>query len=394
MKNIFYFLLITFLFVPGALAASTRFSDVPSSHPNLDAIQYVKDQEIVDGYEDGTFKPDNSINRAEFTKIIMEAVFPGESRGIRCFTDVNNEWFAKYVCRAKVEGIISGYPDGYFKPAVYISFAEAAKIIVNAFEINTGIRTDDPVWYKPYVDELGLKHAIPMSIDSFSKNITRGEMAEIIYRLKGDPGVTESQTYDSILHPPVDLLNDYNASFESFDSDWKLYTDNTLGFSIKAPKLVSYYKCGREPVDVNIPTQVFHDEKSAYISIDYSYDWETCEKIYHDSLAIIKERKIDYWQIQTAGAQNDNELNVFIKNTFGENCVSGSKGPTSQIGAYNVKLDSSVYGSTCYNDSKAYVIKYYPQKSRIAYWFIEENGTWNKGTTLFDQTMIDSFKFE
>jgi hypothetical protein len=52
------------------------FSDVSSGHVNYDAIKYVQDNGIVSGYQDGTFKPDKTINRAEFTKIIVAARFP------------------------------------------------------------------------------------------------------------------------------------------------------------------------------------------------------------------------------------------------------------------------------------------------------------------------------
>ena len=50
------------------------FQDIPTSHPNFAAITYVKDQGIVNGYPDNTYRPANLINRAEFTKIVIGAV--------------------------------------------------------------------------------------------------------------------------------------------------------------------------------------------------------------------------------------------------------------------------------------------------------------------------------
>ena len=113
------------------LASGAAFKDVPSTHPNSDAIHYVQAQAIVEGYPDGTFRPDNPINRAEFTKIIIEAYFQGQADGRDCFPDVGAEWFAKYVCFAKARNIIAGYPDGNFYPANDINFAEVAKILAN-----------------------------------------------------------------------------------------------------------------------------------------------------------------------------------------------------------------------------------------------------------------------
>ena len=193
------------IFAPLAYAA---FSDVKSSSIFYDAISYVQSQQIVEGYSDGTYKPDININRAEFTKIIINAVYSSSvideclqnetepTNEAAFFPDVpKTEWFAKYVCVAKVNGIIQGYPDGTFKPADDIKFVEAAKIIVNGFKYQTSA---DAIWYAPFVIELGNRHAIPTSIITFEKLISRGEMAEMIYRLKAEVTDKESLTYEDI----------------------------------------------------------------------------------------------------------------------------------------------------------------------------------------------------
>ncbi len=192
----FAYLAAMFLCVLSLRYAYAGFSDVPSSHSNSDAISYVQTQGVVSGYPDGNYYPDRTINRAEFTKIVIEAEFDDSdiadciadsvqaSWSYAFFPDVPKDaWFAKYVCVAKTNNVIGGYPDGTFKPADNINFAEAAKIIVSAsgYEV-----TSDPVWYKPYVDALSEDSAIPVSISSLSKAITRGDMAEIVYRLMAE----------------------------------------------------------------------------------------------------------------------------------------------------------------------------------------------------------------
>ena len=52
-----------------------NFSDLDSSHENYTAISYVESEGIVDGYSDGTYQADRTINRAEFTKIIVGSVY-------------------------------------------------------------------------------------------------------------------------------------------------------------------------------------------------------------------------------------------------------------------------------------------------------------------------------
>ena len=173
------------------------FHDLPAKHAQATAISYVKDQNIVEGYPDGTFRPDNPINRAEFTKIVVGAVVDDEEiESSDCFPDVSNEWFAKYVCTAKEQELIKGYPDGSFKPEGTINFVEAAKIISGAFSLDTS--GDDETWYKPYVEALAGVNAIPVSIESFDQEITRGEMADIIYRLHANKTDLPSRIFDDL----------------------------------------------------------------------------------------------------------------------------------------------------------------------------------------------------
>ncbi len=163
------------------------FSDVEASNEFYDAISYVKSEGIVEGYEDGTYKPDAEINRAELTKIIIEATFDDSvienCTPSKTYSDMPvDAWYEKYVCVATNNDIVEGYEDGTFKGSNYINFAEAAKIIVLGFGFEIG--PDEGVWYAPYAEVMEGKNAIPVSIDSFAKEITRGEMAELIYRLK------------------------------------------------------------------------------------------------------------------------------------------------------------------------------------------------------------------
>lgn len=193
--------------------AHASFSDVPSTHANTDAIGYVQSQGIVSGYPDGTYKPENPVNRAEFMKIVLGAQQGEEISGSQCFPDVGDEWFAKYVCYGKENGIVGGYPDGTFQPSQQISFVEGAKIIANAFSLPI---TEDTPWFKPYVKTLESEQAIPLSINNLEKKLTRGEMAEIIYRLHANITSKASQAYAQLTGDPE--LKDQTRQDESNDS--------------------------------------------------------------------------------------------------------------------------------------------------------------------------------
>lgn len=185
-----------------ANALGVTFSDVSEEHENKSAIEYLRNEGIVQGYENGQFKPDYTINRAEFIKIVAGSLESFSQQKLDdCVKDKDlknwtsmyfedipmDAWFASYICVAKELGIVDGYPDGTFKPAQDVNFVEASKIVANAQGLKTAEQSGDEDWYIRYVKSLETESAIPESIRSFGKRITRGEMAEVVFRVKEDP---------------------------------------------------------------------------------------------------------------------------------------------------------------------------------------------------------------
>lgn len=170
------------------------FPDVFNDHIYASAIRLLKQRYVIQGTSGGRFEPQIPINRAEFTKIVVNAARHAQGvtddalEGKNCFTDVADEWFAPFVCTAKESGLIGGYPDGTFRPAQNVNFVEAAKIVANAFDLETKAESSGE-WYVSSAKRLGAENAIPASITSLDQEITRGEMAEMIYRLM--EGITD-----------------------------------------------------------------------------------------------------------------------------------------------------------------------------------------------------------
>ncbi len=160
------------------------FPDVPVVHPAYQAILNLRDRGIIAGYSDGTFRPAGTINRAEFLKILMAGFKSEELRGeSRCFTDVGSEWFAPYVCAAKRQRWIAGYQDGTFKPGQLINRAEAMKILISVFGQDSvkGVVPRDvrvSAWFYPYVAQ-GVQMGIVNPDVPFrpGDDLTRGEAA-------------------------------------------------------------------------------------------------------------------------------------------------------------------------------------------------------------------------
>ena len=115
---------------------------------------------------------------------------------------------------------MSGYPDGTYGPAKEISIVEAAKIIVNAFGYEVGT---DEIWYKPFMVELGDRAALPSTITAFDQSITRGEMAEMIYRLLEELTTKDSTTYYEIAGEEAEVVQ-----FTIVGGDYSFTPDNII----------------------------------------------------------------------------------------------------------------------------------------------------------------------
>lgn len=168
------------------LPTGFAFSDVSGSTNYNAAIKALESKGVIQGYSDGTFKPLAGINRAEFLKILLESRGEVDPDGKNCFPDVTTQWFAKYVCQAKNEGIVSGYPNGLFMPEQAINFVEASKMLTLAYKQSVVAQGE---WYEPYGRALESSNAIPTSIATLDAPLKRAEMAEMMWRL--DEGKTD-----------------------------------------------------------------------------------------------------------------------------------------------------------------------------------------------------------
>lgn len=166
----------------GRVYAATP-SDI-ANHQYRESIQYLYDHGVVEWYTDGTFGPDRDINRAEILKIILKSNL-GDAVGSwsNCFPDVHSEWFATYVCYAKDHDIVKGYDDWTFKPSRTVIVAEALKMALETFNANVGQVNWNDSWYQPYLDFVHNNSIFSKYAMSPTRNITRGEMAYLVYKL-------------------------------------------------------------------------------------------------------------------------------------------------------------------------------------------------------------------
>ena len=169
------------------------------------AIDYMANNGVVEGYPDHSFRPDSCVNRAEFIKMLMWTLQVDVTKyHTTLFSDTDaNLWYGTYLQAAKSLGIISGYPDGTFKPAQCVNRAEAVKMAARQFFPSTDWNDQTLVqnsesnyedvsktgWYSAYMHFLfnknliGLRHVINKSFKP-GDSMSRKEVAEMLYRMK------------------------------------------------------------------------------------------------------------------------------------------------------------------------------------------------------------------
>lgn len=189
--------------------AGVSFDDVDDMTEYADSIMWMADNGVINGYSDGTFGPDNCVNRVEMLKMLFEVLSVDENGyQAELFSDTpEGVWYTNYVKAAKSRGTINGYPDGTFKPGQCVNRAEAVKMALLEFNggvmpVYTGDNTWSPIgeyedvsaddWYYEYLnyaldaDVLGLDHTYKYSRNVFGigDDMSRKEVAEMLYRMK------------------------------------------------------------------------------------------------------------------------------------------------------------------------------------------------------------------
>lgn len=119
---------------PTAVSCGVAFDDVTTGYWAYNYIMQLACQGVLAGYEDGTFRPDNATTRAQLAKIIvLSERWTLVDPAAPTFSDVDpSHLFYRYIETAYAHGIVSGYDDGSFRPDNYVKRAQVAKMLVLA----------------------------------------------------------------------------------------------------------------------------------------------------------------------------------------------------------------------------------------------------------------------
>lgn len=234
-KNNFLIIGTSIFLLCSTLSSAKKFTDIKENDNHYIASRYLSDKGIINGYGDGTFKPNQDITRAELLKIIFEGNKTQTSNpNTNCFPDVGyQEWYSKYICTAKNLKIIKGYDDGNFKPNKTLNKAEALKILGEFYKWNTSEKANQ-AWYSKYID-FGKNKNLLENSDGFdpSANMSRGEISETLYRFLANTEYKSEKFSDDIENKIAIKIN-----AEDIANGDSINTDKTISRNLPTPETV------------------------------------------------------------------------------------------------------------------------------------------------------------
>ena len=336
---------------------------------NSDALSYVKARGWMSGYSNGSFGEGNTVNRAEFSKVITliySSTVPPIYTTLLPFRDtVNNAWYTPYIVYVYGNGLLTGYPDNTFHPDSPISFAEAAKVLAIVYHLK--VTTNGSNWYEGSVRALANEKAIPTSITSFDAYLTRGQLADMVYRLDSGNRNQPSQTYDDIARTggsinTSDCGNNKSVQVTIDPQDTTPSVGGSLIYGIHVRNCTDR----DEQVDVSaiLDSQVSYDYSSdgGFVNGRRTVNWNNVDVQSGDEHTLTLHVRLQNYitnhdridlTVRATGLNSDtdsatNTVYVSGSNTGANNCYTDSYG---QYTCNNNNCNNSQNSNNCYYDS-------------------------------------------
>ena len=206
---------VSLLVTPASAAPVSQFADV-TDNTTATAVEVLRLMGVLDGYGDGTFRPQNILNRAQFCNEL------GRYSTVTIFPDVKpSHWASSYInMAAKGRGIISGYPDGSFYPDRTVTLGHAVTILLRVL----GYKDEDigGVWPDSYLavaKSIGLTEGI---YATGSAGVTRAQAARLFLNLLNTKTAKGGTLYT--LGKETDLIAVDGGAGELKTSDGEVYT--------------------------------------------------------------------------------------------------------------------------------------------------------------------------
>lgn len=167
-------------------AMASSFPDVPDSAAYAEAAEFLNDVGIMQGDTSGNFNPDKYVTRAQMAAIICRML--GETENLTTdgsrFTDVPASYWANgYIIKAASLGIINGYQDGSFKPNNTVTYEQALAMVIRAMELEENAQAAGgyPNGYINVAKEYGFTNQLMAKSGDL---MVRGQIAILVYNTR------------------------------------------------------------------------------------------------------------------------------------------------------------------------------------------------------------------
>ncbi|WEG16712.1 S-layer homology domain-containing protein [Alkalihalophilus pseudofirmus] len=262
---------------PAALAApaDAKFSDVSSSHWAIKDINYLVEKGAIQGYPDGTFKPGNSITRAEIAVVLAKTLDLDVDPEVTTdkFSDVPaTHWANPYIAAIvdQTEGVIDGYENGTFRPSNTVTRQEMAKMVVEAYDLELVEGKDlpftdvDGLWSTDYINILASNGvAAGMTTTTF---VPRGE----VQRAQTAAFVHRAEVEEERIEVPDLPVDDTELAVESVSAITAKSLEVTFNQAVDPEK--AKFAVKRGAASVNVADITFkEDNKTAVVELSTKF---------------------------------------------------------------------------------------------------------------------------
>ncbi len=224
-----------------ASAFAVTFPDVDESASYAGAVELLTALGVVNGDENGKFNPDNTVTRAEFAKMVVEALGKGEAAASSSYTkfaDAQGHWAAGYIEAGVAAEFINGYDENTFGPDDTVTFAQAVKMLVGAAGYESWAQQAGgwKAGYMSYGSSLGIISGVKVAEDAA---LTRAECATLIANaMKAPLLITDGYKFVGTMNGVVQVPNYVQCNGygdgQYWDAAWKtMLTEYHNAYDVK-----------------------------------------------------------------------------------------------------------------------------------------------------------------
>lgn len=297
------------------MVSASEFTDVDTKHYYYNAIQSLVARGIISGMGDGTFAPEASIKRSEFAKMVVLSIGitnAGNAVESSGFPDVPaDHWAAGYVKAAHGQGIINGFEDGTFRPDENVTYEQAITMAIRAKSLFLKAEAEKIGYPDGYI-QLATKYKFLKGIvDGVNKQpAKRGTIAQLMDNMLkvelpsdsigGIPQIETDQVEEvkgqvmavrgtSLIDGDSDSLNTYQFKLKETDGDIVIYDAKNLSIkdslrSYLGKQVVVYYE-EDEGARIQVATSMSEQRNRNYevtVSLDDIEDYSNTLVEYED----------------------------------------------------------------------------------------------------------------